>query len=64
MTRREILAEVLAHLEAERFAPGPREPRMVTNCDPPQPITKEQAAANLRKLGDAVGSDEHLWGVA
>jgi hypothetical protein len=64
MTRRQILAEVLAHLEAERFAPGPRPPSMVANCDPPEPITEEQAAVNRKRLEEALGDDVHLWGVA
>ena len=63
-SRRQIMAEVLAHLEAERFAPGPREPRYVANCDAPEQITEDQAAANLRKLAEAIGDDRLLWGVA
>jgi hypothetical protein len=64
MTRREILAEVVAHLEAERYAPGPREPRYARGCDPPEPVTEEQAVANLAALRDAIGDDKHLWGAA
>ena len=48
------LVDLLAHLEAERFTPGPREHR-TSRCDPPAPITAEQAAANLAALRDAVG---------
>lgn len=56
MSRAEILAEVLAHLEAERFAPvAPRPPaRPPAQLDP---ITPEQAAANRQALEDALSGD-------
>lgn len=56
MSRRQILAEVLAHLEAERFRPPPRKPR-TAHCEPPEPITDQQAAANRKALEEAIGSD-------
>ena len=52
MTRREIMAEVLAHLEAERFAPVV--PRPTPELEP---ITPEQAARNLATLTDALSAD-------
>lgn len=52
MNRRQILAEVLAHLEAERFQPVAPRPKPTL-----EPITAEQAAHNLRVLTDAIGSD-------
>lgn len=56
MNRRQIMAEVLAHLEAERFAPVKPQPKPVPRgCEP---ITPEQAAENLAILTDAIGSDE------
>jgi hypothetical protein len=55
-------AELIDLLTVERHAPGPREPCYVRGCDPPEPITEEQAAANLRTLADALGGD--LYAVA
>ena len=52
MTRRELL-EVLA---VERHAPGPRPPQFA-RCDPPAPITPEQAEHNLQVLAEALGTD-------
>lgn len=56
MNRRAILAEVLAAMEAERFAPVRPQPKPVPRgCEP---ITPEQAAENLAVLADAVSGDE------
>jgi hypothetical protein len=55
-------AELLDLLAVERHAPGPRAPCYVRGCDPPEPITAEQAAENLRVLRDAIGGD--LYAVA
>jgi hypothetical protein len=57
-------AELLELLAVERHAPGPREPCYVRGCDPPEPVTEEQAAENLAALRDAISDDRHLWGVA
>lgn len=55
MTRRQILAEVLARLEAERFAPPRPEP---PPCSPlPPPVTDADAASNARRLLEAIGDD-------
>ncbi len=54
MTRREILAETLARLEAERFQPMRRdEPR----CKPPPPVSDGEAAAHARALMEALDDD-------
>lgn len=50
MRRAEILAEVLAHLEAERFGP-PVTPAALA------PITTAQAAENRQTLLDATSDD-------
>lgn len=52
MTRRQIMAEVLAHLEAERFAPSPRP-------DDPEPIgwTPEEQATHRATLEDTLSDD-------
>lgn len=52
MNRRELL-EILA---VERYAPGPRPPR-VGRCDPPRPVTEEQAAHNRQVLLEALSDD-------
>lgn len=55
-TRRAILADVLAGLEAERFTPGPTKPR-TTPRPHYEPVTPEQAADNLAALEDALSDD-------
>lgn len=52
MTRHHILADVLAHLEAERFTHTP--PRGPAWADP---ITPDQAAHNRQTLADALSDD-------
>lgn len=53
MTRAE-LADLLA---VERFAPGPRRPR-TAHCEPPEPVTEEQAAAHRKSLEEAIDGTE------
>jgi hypothetical protein len=54
MKRAQILAEVLAHLEAERFAPVTPRPSPSPNL---APITAAQAEANRQALEDALTCD-------
>lgn len=49
-------AELLETLAVERHAPGPRPPRF-TRCDPPAPITPDQAEANQARLLAALDGD-------
>ena len=56
MTRLELL-EILA---VERHAPGPRPPRTSSRCDPPTPVTAEQAERNRAILAAALGADLHV----
>jgi len=58
MSRREILQDTLARLEAERYAPLPPRPRRAYHCEP---LTPEQQAENRRILADAIGDDPHVW---
>lgn len=55
MTRRDVLAEVLAVMEAERFAPV--KPRTPERLRVPEPITPEQAEANRAQLEAALSDD-------
>ena len=55
MNRRQILAEVLAVMEAERFAPV--KPRTPEGLRAPEPITPEQAEANRAQLEAALSDD-------
>ena len=53
-------AQLLELLTIERHAPGPRPVRTSAHCDPPAPITAEQAARNQQVLADAIGADLHV----
>lgn len=59
-TRRIILADTIARLEAERFA-GPRRPDL-TRHQPPvlPPVTADQARGNARVLLEALGDVEQV----
>ncbi|MGI8682050.1 MAG: hypothetical protein ACR2JO_07960 [Mycobacteriales bacterium] len=60
MSRAEIMAEVVARLEAERMQSLPR--RMApAQCDPVPDLTPEQQAENLRTLMEATGGEADLW---
>jgi hypothetical protein len=59
MSRKEILADTLARLEAERYAPLPRRPAQPGYRDPPTELTPEEQADNRRILARAIGED--LW---
>lgn len=54
--RAEILAETLARLEAERFAP-PRRPNLTTSPAAPPPVTPAQATRNAELLLAALDGD-------
>lgn len=56
MSRKEIMADVIAHLEAERFAPPHRGPQY--RRPPPEPVTPEQARRNRRAVMKPVDNDQ------
>lgn len=56
MTRHDLL-EILA---VERHTPSPRPPRTSSRCDPPAPVTAEQAERNRAILAAALGTDLHV----
>ena len=49
-------ADLIEALAVERHTPSPRPPRF-GHCDPPAPITDEQAARNRQILAEALGDD-------
>lgn len=59
MSRRDILEDTLARLEAERYAPMPPRPRRGGYRDPPKELTAEQQAHNRDVLMDALDSYPH-----
>lgn len=58
MTRARILANILAHLEAERFAPVKPQRHRTTL----PPVTPEQAERNRQILADALSDDPVVVG--
>jgi len=61
VSRRAILADTIARLEAERFQ-VPRRPE--THTPRPAPVAPEQAEHNAQMLLDAIGNDPYLAGQA
>jgi hypothetical protein len=67
MSRDEILAETIARLEAERYAPSPRPVEELLHPTPTpgpaggyHPVTAAEAAHNRAVLAAAVGDDTTL----
>jgi hypothetical protein len=64
MSRREILADTLARLEAERYAPRASwKASRPGQVDPPPMLTAEQQAENRRVLAEALGEYDDYLGV-
>jgi hypothetical protein len=67
MSPHEILAETVARLTAERYAPSPRPVTELLNPtrtsmprDAYEPVTAQEAARNRALLAAAIGDDTHL----
>lgn len=58
--RREILAETLARLEAERYAPRRSWKASNGEPEPLEPLTPEQQAFNRRVLAAAIGAGDEV----